>query len=81
MANRKKDLYHTFFDEISYTFKKRLDELGITMYAFCRDNKLNRATFWRILRGQCSFSLNTLIEYLDAAGLELKITKKNERTN
>lgn len=76
MANKFKEVNKPFFEEISKIFRNRLKEMNVTKYTFCLRNGFNRNTCERILKAQCSFSLNTLIEYLDAAGLEIKIIRK-----
>lgn len=81
MGNYKKEINQPFLEKIAKAIRDRLKELRMTKYAFCRDNNFNRATCDRILKARYSFSLSTLAEYLEAAGLEIKIVKKDERDN
>lgn len=78
MANRKIDISHPFFKVVSKTFYNRLAELGISPYSFCLENKLNNVTFSKVLKNKSSLSVAALLRYIDAAGLELKIVKKEE---
>lgn len=77
MANIRKEINYPFFEEVAKRYEQRLNELGLTKYAVCRDNpQINRPTLDRITSGKRSLTLNTLIEYLDVIGLELKIVAK-----
>ena len=81
MANIRKKDNIDFWDKLTVTFTERLKELGITKYALCRDNNFSRNTCDRIVRGLSPVNVNTLIEYLDAVGLELTIKKKDDENN
>lgn len=81
MANIKKADNSTFWDKLTAIFNERLKEMGITKYALCRDNNFSRSTCDRIVRGLRPVNVNTLIEYLDAVGLELTIKRKDDESN
>lgn len=78
MGRKKQTLNHPFFDTLSKAYTDRLKELNITKYAVCRDWKLNRNTCDTIIKKHHSLDLATLLTYMDAVGLKLKIVKKNE---
>lgn len=76
MANKKKQINQQFYDSLAEIFRNRLNELGITKYALCRDNNFNRRTCDVIINAYRSVNIDTLLEYLDAVGLELKVVEK-----
>lgn len=81
MANIRKKDNQAFLSQLTAIFNERLKEMGITKYALCRDNNFNRSTCDSIVRGLRPVSVNTLIEYLDAVGLELTIKRKDDESN
>lgn len=82
MANfKKKDPDQRAIEKLEYIAKSirgTLREKGISKYAFCVNNGFNRNSFERMLKAKKSYTLQLLFDYLDAAGLELKIEKKQE---
>lgn len=72
---------HDILKYVADVIKKRLGELGITKYRFCKDNSdvVNALTLHNMLNCKYSPYFTTVAEYCDRLGLEIIIRpKQNE---
>ncbi len=79
MSNRKKEVKTEYMNIIADGLNARLKELNLTIYSLIKHNvNYNFTTAYRIFRGEGSYNINTLCEFLDELGLTIKIVKKDE---
>lgn len=82
MANYKKEVNTKVTGYIAQALKDRCNELGLTRYRIIRDDpKFSIQSAQRLFSGKDSYNVNTLAEWLDKLGLEIRIVKKDEGCN
>lgn len=77
MANKKKEINQYVLKYIGEAMTARLREKGMSFYSFWRSNGFSAQTCHRVFNGTTSCNVATLVEYLDALDLELKIVPKD----
>lgn len=81
MANCKKPINEYFLSYLASVMTARLKEKGITFYAFWKYNGFSPDSCKRVFKGRASCNIGSLVQYLDALDLEIKIVPKKNNAN
>lgn len=63
-------------DRIASAIKAQLQSMNLSIYTFCRLNLINETSVRRLLSGDKSYNISSLLEILDLLNLEIKIVDK-----